>query len=231
MSWLATLTAWGPFEVWNNGKLITKVWNLRCSKLNWPGWKVTLLLGSVLEQQGRIASTLRRVKRAKDQSQPRVTWTEGASSSSSSAFYWNASQSPLLYTEVQMLLHPWQKFVGSNNVFISFSAPRCTDLSLSQHHPEVFSIICRRMCDRVLVQVYMLFYWNRLVFSQNFVFAAHSSLLVTVIPDSIMLAISACGSVFPDMDWGCRRYFWVIWRKLTLGGLCRLKHCGCACPV
>lgn len=89
------------------------------------------------------------------------------------------------------------------------------------------------MCvpDRMLVQVYVLVYWNRLVLSYNFVFAAHSSLLVTVVPDIIMLAISASGSALPDMDWGCRRHFWVTWRKSTLGGRCRLKRCGCACPV
>lgn len=52
----------------------------------------------------------------------------------------------------------------------------------------------------------------------------------TVIPDIIMLAIPACGSVSPDMDWGCRRYFWLTWRKPTLGG-CRLTCWGCACPV
>lgn len=37
------------------------------------------------------------------------------------------------------------KFVGSNNVFISFSTFRCTDLSLGHHHPEVFSVTCRKV--------------------------------------------------------------------------------------
>lgn len=52
------------------------------------------------------------------------------------------------------------KFLGSNNVFSSFSAFGCTDLSLGHHHPEVFSAARRRVCvpDSVLAQVYLLVY-------------------------------------------------------------------------
>lgn len=47
---------------------------------------------------------------------------------------------PLLCSEVEAL-QPWQiESVGSKKGFVSSSASRCTSLSLTQHHPEVFSV-------------------------------------------------------------------------------------------